>query len=377
MINDYISKYLDRLTYLYIKANTISKKNKISHDLLVFTNLYNKIYPNKILPWDNDIDVINNVLDMELDSTKSILNNIIKDNNIYLNMSNNIIDIYKDTNYPFYKYPICKYKKVDKYIDKSMYEFLNSYDPYLYNLLINKIKDKEIFYDYNMNEYNGETHNIEVLNKNFILLEDKNIHTINENLTIIHEIGHAYEFNLLYNNKHINSMYTPYYEISSLFFEYAYMNYLKENRLLDREIDMVFDNYYKELLLDIIDINMLANYFNITEDILVNDNYITINDEELFNKRNDIKDKLNYYMYLSNEKKYDFLNTYIYGIGRVLSVILYDIYKDNPKEFKKEFNILLNNYSKYDSITCFDSIGINKDEIENNNVLKKVLSNLT
>lgn len=259
-----------------------------------------------------------------------------------------------------------------------MYEFLNSYDPYLYNLLINKIKDKEIFYDYNMNEYNGETHNIEVLNKNFILLEDKNIHTINENLTIIHEIGHAYEFNLLYNNnKHINSMYTPYYEVSSLFFEYAYMNYLKENRLLDREIDMVFDNYYKELLLDIIDINMLANYFNITEDILVNDNYITINDEELFNKRNDIKNKLNYYMYLSNEKKYNFLNTYIYGIGRVLSVILYDIYKDNPKEFKKEFNILLNNYSKYDSITCFDSIGINKDEIENNNVLKKVLSNLT
>lgn len=90
MMNDCISKYLDRLTYLYSKANTISKKNKISHDLLVFTNLYNKIYPNKILPWDNDIDVINNVLDMELDSTKSILNNIIKDNNIYLNMSNNI-----------------------------------------------------------------------------------------------------------------------------------------------------------------------------------------------------------------------------------------------------------------------------------------------
>ena len=32
---------LDRLTYLYVKADTISKKKRIAYDLIAFDNMYN------------------------------------------------------------------------------------------------------------------------------------------------------------------------------------------------------------------------------------------------------------------------------------------------------------------------------------------------
>ena len=49
--------------------------------------------------------------------------------------------------------------------------------------------------------------------------------------TIMHEFGHNYEMGLYNNNGIQNKMWLyPFIEITSQFFEYAFINYLKDNK---------------------------------------------------------------------------------------------------------------------------------------------------
>ena len=55
-----------------------------------------------------------------------------------------------------------------------------------------------------------------------------------------------------------------------------------------------------------------------------------------------------------------------------MSLYLYEVYKENPKYFKKEFkNALINYYTE--GINAFKGLNITEEKLINNKVLSKVL----
>lgn len=78
-------------------------------------------------------------------------------------------------------------------------------------------------------------------------------------------------------------------------------------------------------------------------------------------------------MFSKNREPLDLRETYIYGIGKLFAVILYDSYKNDSNNFKKEFVNTLCNYPLTKDISAFSNLGINEDELINGNILKKRL----
>lgn len=151
------------------------------------------------------------------------------------------------------------------------------------------------------------------------------------------------------------------------------MNYLRENKLLDKDIKIIFDLYYKNILLYNMDIYTISNYIKKSDTIDIHEEFINVNDEEIWLETDKVKDKLNYYMFSKNREPLDLRETYIYGIGKLFAVILYDSYKNDPNNFKKEFVNTLCNYPLTKDISAFSNLGINEDELINGNILKKRL----
>ena len=75
------------------------------------------------------------------------------------------------------------------------------------------------------------------------------------------------------------SMLTPYYEVSSSFFEYAFLRYLNDNRIIDYCSRLQLHNYFIDLFIN----NFYMNLICMKKDIIPNGNYVYI-DEENTNK---------------------------------------------------------------------------------------------
>ena len=330
---------LRKLEYLFVKSNTTSKINKIIYDLALFSDIYKMCYPD--LP------------------------------NEY--MSSNVMKCFSD--YPFYKYLSNKIQGYsNKVLNESMYEFLNSYDSKLCKMFKDKINNCEIFYSLALGKDDGETSNIDCLRKNFITLKYNYRRNIDDAVSTMHEFGHSYEHEVMYGrNMPFLADATPFFEVCSCFFEYAYMNYLRENKLLDKDIKNIFDLFYKNILLYNVDIYTISNYIKKSDTIDIHEEFINVNDEEIWLETDKVKDKLNYYMFSKNREPLDLRETYIYGIGKLFAVILYDSYKNDPNNFKKEFVNTLCNYPLTKDISAFSNLGINEDELINGNILKKRL----
>ena len=225
-----------------------------------------------------------------------------------------------------------------------------------------------------MGKDDGETSNIDCLRKNFITLKYNYRRNIDDAVSTMHEFGHSYEHEVMYGrNMPFLADATPFFEVCSCFFEYAYMNYLRENKLLDKDIKIIFDLYYKNILLYNMDIYTISNYIKKSDTIDIHEEFINVNDEEIWLETDKVKDKLNYYMFSKNREPLDLRETYIYGIGKLFAVILYDSYKNDPNNFKKEFVNTLCNYPLTKDISAFSNLGINEDELINGNILKKRL----
>lgn len=366
---------LRKLEYLYAKSNTSSKMNRILYDLAIFSNIYSLYYPNQslYLPWYKSLEMDflfeNTFLNKSLQFNKYVVGN----NDLYNNISSSVIKSFYD--YPFYKYMTNKFSRYsNKDLNDSMFEFLNSYDSKLCKKFRDKIKDLEIFYNVNTNKYIGVTFDIRCLNKNYITLNFGNKKTIENAETVMHEFGHVIEFESLYNRLPNYLIYDiPFYEINSSFFEYAYINYLKENKLFNDDLKVVFDSFYKETLLRHIDIFTISSYIKENTKITIYDDIVNIDDEEVWKEIDRVKDKLNYYVNTADREPLNFKDTYIYGIGKLFAVILYDSYKNDPNNFKKEFANALCNYPLTKDISAFSNLGINEEELISGNILKKRL----
>lgn len=367
---------LKKLEYLYSKSNTSSKMNRILYDLNFFSDIYRMCYPDlpkEYFSWEKDKNnsllLGSKILEMDIKFSESVITN----NKLYNDMSSNAIAGFN--NYPLYKYLSDKIQGYsNKELNESMYEFLNSYDSKLCKMFKDKINNHEIFYSFDLDAFIGENVNIDSLKKNFITLRYNDRKNIDDAASVMHEFGHSYEHELMYNrNISLLADATPFFEVCSSFFEYAYMNYLKENRLLNKDIKIVFDLYYKNILLFNIDIYTISNYIKKGGFIDIYEETININDEEVWLETDRVKDKLNYYMNSLNREPLNFRKTYIYGIGKLFAVILYDNYKKDPNNFKKEFANALCNYPLTKDISAFSNLGINKEELISSNILKKRL----
>ena len=376
IIEQNLESDLRKLEYLYAKSNTSSKIDKIAYDLAIFSDIYRTCYPdlpNEYLSWEKS-EKLSKLLDEKVIGIYNEFNKyVINNNELYNKMSDNVIASF--SNYPLYRYLSDKIQGYsNKVLNESMYEFLNSYDSKLCKMFKDKINNCEIFYSIDFDKDIGENANIDCLRKNFITLRYNDRKNIDDAASVMHEFGHSYEHELMYNrNISLLADATPFFEVCSSFFEYAYMNYLKENRLLNKDLKIIFDLYYKNILLFNIDIYTISNYIKKSEFIDIYEETININDEEVWLETDRIKDKLNYYMNSLNREPLNFRDTYIYGIGKLFAVILYDNYKNDPNSFKKEFANALCNYPLTKDISAFSNLGINEEELVSSNILKKRL----
>ena len=71
--------------------------------------------------------------------------------------------------------------------------------------------------------------------------------------------------------------------------------------------------------------------------------------------------------------KLNFRSAFVYGIGKLLGIYVYEAYKDNPKEFLSNFKKVLLEY-KNTGIKAFEYLGITSDDLIKGDVLRKTLS---
>jgi len=104
---DLIKQFETKLTYAWSKANTKSKKRRLLYDLSSFSVL-SSLYPNitKEYNWESDSEFLN----LFENITIPFLNNIMEMKHIFMPYTSNIINTFKETEFPLYK----DYKKEQK-----------------------------------------------------------------------------------------------------------------------------------------------------------------------------------------------------------------------------------------------------------------------
>ena len=225
-----------KLDYIYAKANTISKKKRLIDELFMFSEMcHEKFLIENPFAWEYDktFNLIGN-------NEKNIFTrNVLVNKDIYEKISDSVINTYINAKYPFYKRDIDIYTKYHRLKRGQMKDiilsFLSSFNNYLYRLYKDNISHGLLFKEKGGTEDSyGVTYAFSSLKKNYMFART-NLNgddTIMVAATIMHEFGHNYEMKL-YNNSGIqNKMWLfPLLEISSQFFEYAFINYLKENKI--------------------------------------------------------------------------------------------------------------------------------------------------
>ena len=366
-----MEKYEKKLNDLYARANTKSKKKKLALDLFIFSKIcYDHFGIDKIYDWDYDIEM----WDLLEDFNTPFIENVLGNRNVYANIANGVIDIFKNMDYPLYK----DYRKLcgtltDKEFQDVIFDFLNKYDPTLLKAFKEKLENYEVF-EGTIESYRGVNYQLESLNKSFIFFESEGKNTISNASVLLHEFGHSYEFDIFQKTSQSKRCQkgkcTPYSEVSSEFFEYAFIKYLKENRIYYNDSSMCLRDYYIDLLRYMYEISVLSKTKCITLD---DDGVAKIDNEEVKEYANKLREDLNFY-YDDPETGEDinYMNAYIYGIGNLFSIYLYENYKQDPSNFKKEFRNSLLLYP-VSGIEAFERVGITPETLYEGKILRKVL----
>ena len=235
------------------------------------------------------------------------------------------------------------------------------------------LNQQNIFY-VPLEGYEGQSYPFSIMNKNIIFLNNYLEDNIKLSKILSHELGHSYEANLYLNSGRIReydkTFNSPFYEVPSSFIEYAYINYLIENKLYIEEANMLLHDYIIELLINSIYANILCRVSDIENKF----------GEEL---KIDVKEFTpyletigrNYNVHLApKDNKLSLKDPFIYGFGQLFSVYMYENYKKDPEYFKKEFNKSLLDYSLTEDMSSFARIGASYDELVKGDTLKKVLT---
>jgi len=320
--------------------------------------------------WEN-----NEELKDLLDNDASILRrNILLNKETYLKISDSIIDDYISSHFPFYLKDIDSYRDYRIISEKEMFDiifsFLNNFDNSLIKVLKNIIRDQRLFVS-GLEEQGtfGETCEISILKKNFMFVSGgpNGSCSIRVAASIMHEFGHNLEMNLYHTSGITNNMYNyPFHEVSSQFLEYAFINYLIENNIYKEEAHLYKRIYLTELFYFVFGMNLFSEMQQISK------NEYQIDSDFMEAKEKIICDRINYYGFPKiTFDKFD--NSYLYGIGYLLSLYLYENYQNNPEHFTKEFKNTLLLYPHINSVNAFESLGVTPEILIKGKTLKRVL----
>lgn len=367
-----IKRVIEIFNYKYAKAGTKSKKKLIASDLILLSTICEEHFPDlKLkLSWNDDDSLYD---DGNISCCKYI-ENIITNQEKYFKIFNSSSKQILSTKPNVYKYYGKDYLRhqYDE-LEDILNSFLNSFDPQIYNQYKAMLNQQNIFY-VPLEGYEGQSYPFSIMNKNIIFLNNYLEDNIKLSKILSHELGHSYEANLYLNSGRIReydkTFNSPFYEVPSSFIEYAYINYLIENKLYIEEANMLLHDYIIELLINSIYANILCRVSDIENKF----------GEEL---KIDVKEFTpyletigrNYNVHLApKDNKLSLKEPFIYGFGQLFSVYMYENYKKDPEYFKKEFNKSLLDYSLTEDMSSFARIGASYDELVKGDTLKKVLT---
>lgn len=375
-LKEKLEEYKKKLEDKYTRANTPSKKKNISKELVDFSEVYKKVITeNNELDWDHDIDVYDNYYQFSCDMIVNFVNSINDNCEFFDELSRKVIETFNNLKYPFYKYTSATALFGPKLDEEAMfmhiYQFLKEFDPDTYINIRNKFLDFELI-DAEI-DCVGEAFQFHDINKNLILINYYIENNLYKYKALVHECGHIFEMQLSQDSKNNivgQKMFNSFFlEISSSFFEYAFLNYLKENHIYSDYTMQCFDSYYKGMLNEL----YMINVFSQDQDLQIDINGETeFTDKKYLEYAEKIKEQLNYYELANLEGEFDFRNPYIYGMGQLISIYLYENYKNNPN-FVSEFKKSLLSYPFVTDISVFENVGVSKEILLKGDVLTKVL----
>ena len=373
-IKELFKRDMDRYEYMYAKCNSKSKKEDLAYDLIFFKEMYNKFFSEKVsFSWDNDMDLFN----VKMDIVNGFIINVLKEQDLLKDIIGNNFLVFLEEDYSFYTDYSKSYHTVsEELMQKYIASFFRSIDSSLVNRFREKLIKEELFINNGISGYLGLTYPLEIVDKNIILFVGGDKLTIKDVSALVHELGHDFEFG---NDKSVgmvgiwkNISKTIYFEVCSSFFEYAFINYLIDNRIYYEDSVILMRRYLNQLyyylskaliMLNIEDIRMEYNYKVILDNI----------DNVLYANR--LMEEMNY----SGESyklgdKINFRESFIYAIGRLLSIYIYELNKDNLKDMLFEFRRVLLDY-KDNNFESFKLVGIDRDVVSNGEVLRRVIKN--
>lgn len=367
IINDYEKK----LNEIYARANTKSKRKRIVRDLIAFKEICTERFEiDKTFIWENDDEILSLTKNHRVPFVKNIVDNGILYNTIFTGVLNDFIK----EDYQTYKYYQKDYQRLTlKEMQELIFDFLNSYDPKLLNDFKNKLNNDELFCG-GLEGNRGVTYSIGSLNTNLMFYTPAFGNNIDSASTIMHEFGHSIEMNAFYSVGKTNYFDiirgTPYYEISSKFLEYTFLNHLKENNICTCDVDKKIHRYLFDLLIRSYEIAALYRLEEIEIDDLDN---IFITDDSIKDYAEEIQSKINYYSLQSEVGDvFKYRHSFLYGIGDLSALYLYEKYKEDPKYFKKEFTTASLSYP-YQGLSAFSKVGLTEKELLEGKTLRKLL----
>lgn len=368
-----VKDYEKKLNEIYAGANTKSKKKRLVNELILFSDICTKYFGvEKSYDWERDYSLISLIDDFN----EPFIRNTLENANIFRNIFNSVLNTFIESNYSFYDdYGKCYYRLTDLQLQEIIFTFLNSYDPKLLEDFKNMLNSGNVLETGLYDETRGFTCSFGNLNRNLIFFTSVGGTSIDTASTIVHEYGHHYEMKNFYGVGGVNYIQKhlplPYYEISSRFFEYAFLNYLKENNLYVDDVNKRLGLYYEDLLVRAFDINLLYQMSLIEIDELDN---VFIKEENITAISKEIQEKLNYY-YLPSEQGdvVKYRNSFVYGIGSLCAIYLYENYKLDPNNFRKEFRNALLTYPYIKNLSAFESVGITYEKLMSGDTLRKLL----
>ena len=194
-VKEIIRIYTEKLNWIYSKANTKSKKKKIVYDLFSFSEICHEHFNiNEDFIWENDNELTSLIVNPDMYFIDNILNSKILFNDI----SNSVITTFKDSKFPFYKNQgkVLNSLTSEK-ISEIVLDFISEYDNNLLKLYEDKLYNNEIFIGNLFENTGGLTYQLNTLNKTWIFMNSELDHSILFASTIVHELGHAYEDDIL------------------------------------------------------------------------------------------------------------------------------------------------------------------------------------
>jgi len=372
-IEELVNYYEKKLTEQYLRANTKSKRKKIVRDLIAFKEICTERFElDKTFAWECDTDILKLAKSGRVQFIMEVANNGVMYNKIFTNTLN----IFVEEEYPIYKYYRKDYQKLSlKEMQELIFDFLNHYDEKLLKDLKSKINGDKLLSGPLLG-YKGTTYSFGSINTNLMFYTPEYGCNLDCAATIVHEFGHSVEMDNYYNVGRTNYFDvvrgSPYYEVSSIFLEYAFLNYLKENNILVEDVNLKMHRTLFDLLVRSYEIMMIYRLKEIEIDVLDN---VYIVDDSIKKEAEKIQNKINYYSLQSSPGDvFKYRHSFLYGIGDLSTTVLYEKYKDDPIFFKKEFinaSLLYPNLG----LIAFENLGLTRESMTEGASVRKLLRN--